>query len=210
MWEDVDLTGEGTIFKGVRNLKSGKAVAFSLGGDVFARENTEVWRRLAGTQLEAEASDVASLLDVDSFSGDAIYAVGAGGEARLFDGKSWSRLDVPTDADIERVCCAHGGDVYLSTRAKRLIWGHGGKWEVIDHVFDEFIVSMVAYQDRVYVSTVSSIYEVSGGHVMRADLGVPAMDSYGLMHANGTRLLVSCSTSAYYYEVGQWTEVFAL
>ena len=210
VWERPDLTGNKVVFRNIKVLKSGKAVAVSSDRGVFCREGNNSWVSVGDRIETTDDSSTAGFLDVDSFADDDVYAVGDNGDAWNFDGQAWSEIEMPTNAALEKVLCANDGTVYITTRNRRLLCGSENSWEFFDHVFDGFVTSIVEFEDRILLSTISSVYEVSNDEVVKVDFDLPKMDSYGLMASLDGRLLLACASSSYYYENGNWTEIYKI
>ncbi len=51
--------------------------------------------------------------DIDGFSETDIYAAGGKGHVWHYDGNTWKRIDIPTNADIYCLICASDGYVYI-------------------------------------------------------------------------------------------------
>ena len=105
-----------------------------------------------------------AFLSIDGFSEHDMYAVGNKGEAWHYDGKQWTKIDLPTHADLHKIHCAKDGYVYIAGDEYTILKGKGNKWEYIvngkmNHPFNELLLESIAwFQDALYVGTSEGLY----------------------------------------------------
>ncbi|HTV80441.1 MAG TPA: hypothetical protein VMF03_19465 [Steroidobacteraceae bacterium] len=174
---------------------------------VFRRDARNKWVRLdAG--LPKSSGDDSGFDDIDGFSASDLYACGGQGDLWSFDGKRWSRIDVPTNAALWHVVCGVDGLVYVMTDQRKFLVGRGDSWRIIEQDKTEDVFEdMVWYEDRVYVSTVDALYEIVKGVFKPSRLKPPAQESYAHMAAGDGVLLVAGSDEASLYDGKKWTVV---
>jgi hypothetical protein len=99
--------------------------------------------------------------DIDGFSDTNIYAGGGHGDLWKFNGESWRKIRIPTNVNLEKICCATDGKVYITTNANLLIVGVDDRWELIEQDVGEIILEeIVCYNNTVYVSSDDAIYKI--------------------------------------------------
>ena len=124
-----------------------------------------------------------SFLSIDGFSEDDMYAVGNKGEAWHFNGKKWSVIDLPTNADLHKVHCAKDGYVYIAGDEYTILKGKGNKWEFIlnaklNHPFTEHLFDAISWFDGLlYIGTSDGLYAYIDGKFEKIQLTPPELTS---------------------------------
>lgn len=200
------------FFSNVKCIRSGKAYAVGPRRKVYVRESPDTWRQLAaglfpdGAQTNLDASGFA---DIDGFAEDDLYACGGRGELWHFDGKAWSRVDVPTNENLFRVCCASDGLVYVITGGRELLIGRGQNWTMVGQDLTEAnFESIVEFGTKVVLSTESALFEVVNGLVRPASLGtMPPMRSCSFLAVGDGIMVVAGSGDACSFDGTTWSVI---
>lgn len=136
-----------------------------------------------------------------------IYCAGDGGDLWHFDGKHWTELHFPSNVNIENLCCAAAGDVYVGCQNGIVYRGSGNTWKKIDEGGKTLSYrSMVAYRGKVWCSSDYGIWTIDGDTVGKADLPANIYVKAGVLSAKSDTLLVAGSTGAAYFDGEHWTE----
>ncbi|WNZ60922.1 hypothetical protein QEG98_34170 [Myxococcus sp. MxC21-1] len=148
--------------------------------------------------------------DVDGFAEDDLYVAGGPGELWHLDGVTWRRLALPTNETVRRVCCAHDGEVYVLAGSRQLLVGRRSDWRHLEpRAAEEAFESIVAYGDRVILSTQSALFEVADGAISPAALGsMSTLRNCSFLAAGHGILLVAGAHSASSFDGTTWTEIF--
>lgn len=196
------ISGDGAVFTyvggnegteqiaGPRDLRAcatieGYAYACGMGRQVYCREREGMWPAMhapAGT-----GDDVLGFEAIAGFSRRDLYAVGWQGEVWHFDGKKWSDSSSPVNVVLTGVSCADNGEVYACGQAGTLLRGRNGQWELIetDGLTDDFW-DVRWFAGRLYVASMTALYELQGDELVVVDFGADAPDScYKLTDAEG-------------------------
>jgi hypothetical protein len=148
--------------------------------------------------------------DIDGFSESDIYCVGLKGDVWHYDGKAWSQIEFPTNIDLETVCCAGDGSVYISGEGGTTFKGRGQKWKRI-HKGEMSLPfkDMVWYEDRVWATSDYGVWHIHNDQQERADLpdGISAYAG-NLSVADGVLMLAGYGGAGFLRE-GQWTKIFS-
>jgi hypothetical protein len=80
-----------------------------------------------------------------------LYAVGRAGLLLHFDGKSWQRIHVPTNADLNAVCVVDADRVYIVGDHGVVLTGSQNSWSLID-CGEIDLVDVAVYREEVYVA----------------------------------------------------------
>jgi hypothetical protein len=179
--------------------------------------NRGVIKRLGKNQWKHWHDEIPSLPkanssfdDIDGFSESDIYCVGLKGDVWHYDGKAWSQIEFPTNIDLETVCCAGDGSVYISGEGGTTFKGRGQKWKRI-HKGEMSLPfkDMVWYEDRVWATSDYGVWHIHNDQQERADLpdGISAYAG-NLSVADGVLMLAGYGGAGFLRE-GQWTKIFS-
>lgn len=118
-------------------------------GTIYALGNyRKIYRRIGAEQwielgMEGKGvplpSDIATssvtrkyrLADMGAFNENDMYVVGEQGDVWHFDGEHWRNCQVPTNADLDTVCCAGDGLVYLTDKKGKVWAGVRDEWQLV-------------------------------------------------------------------------------
>ena len=152
---------------------AGKMYAISGYRDVRRRDDIDHWKILnkgiPENTFDEDYSEV-GFIDIDGFSENDIYAAGNGADAWHWNGKLWTQIDIPTNANIKGVCCGGDGLVYMSTDMDSFVIGRGDRWKIIKHDLDMNFRNMIWFKDRVYMAAGSTLYEIIDGKFQESRL----------------------------------------
>jgi len=160
---------------------------------VYRRTGVKKWELFnQGTQDDLMSKNIKkgkrseysyAFLSIDGFSEDDMYAVGNKGEAWHYDGKKWSKIDLPTSSDLHKVHCAKDGYVYIAGDEYTILKGKGNKWEFIlnakiNHPFNEHLFDAIAWFDSVlYIGTSDGLYAYIDDKFEKIQLTPPELTS---------------------------------
>ena len=138
-----------------------------------------------------------------------MYACGGLGDLWHFDGSRWTRVDVRTNDNLWRLCCARDGNVYVIAGRRSVLVGRNESWSIVrQDQTDEGLESIVDYQGRVIVSTQSALFEVVDGVLQPAQLGeMPPMRSRSFLAVGDGILLVAGSAEACSFDGIAWSVI---
>ena len=149
--------------------------------------------------------------DIDGFGEQDIYCVGQEGQVYHYDGKTWKHVPFPSNIDLETVCCAGDGNVYISGKKGMTFKGRGNRWKSIikDGAYLPFR-DMVWYEDRVWCTSDYGVWTIKDDKLASADLP-DGMSAYAgnLSTADGVLLLAGYGGAAF-LEKGKWTKIFSV
>jgi hypothetical protein len=151
-----------------------------------------------------------SLDDIDGFSEQDIYCVGNEGRVLHYDGKLWKTISFPTTMDLETVCCAGDGNVYISGRKGTTYKGRGNAWQLI-HTGELSLPfrDMVWHEDQVWCTSDYGVWTIKNNKVESAKLP-DGMNVYaGNLSVGDGVLLLAGYGGAAFMENGQWHKIFS-
>ena len=141
---------------------SGRAYAVGMGRQVYRRDGRDQWTAIDEQIRPAKGDTKPYGFDtIAGFSETDIYAAGRYGEVFHYNGKTWTKLPVPTDQIITHACCAGDGNVYLCGRNGLLLKGRGEEWKVIAHGKRDDLWNLAWFNDRLYVATMKAVFWLS-------------------------------------------------
>ena len=164
----------------------GHAYACGMNREVFRRAGEGKWTAMHAPAAEGD-DEVAGFEAIDGFGADDIYAVGWEGELWHWQGSAWAQGPSPVNVVLSGVCCAGDGNVYACGQAGTLLRGRGQDWEVLETegLMDDFW-DLRWFMGRLYVASMSALYELQGDALVPVDFGRDAPDScYKLTDAEG-------------------------
>jgi hypothetical protein len=200
-----------SFFSNVKRVDPGRAIAVGPRRKVFVRQAPNNWLQLAeGLFPEGEQNlDTAGFSDIDAFSPTDMYACGGRGDLWHFDGNVWIQIDVPTNDNLRRLCCASNGIVYVLTGRGQLLTGRNQIWSVISQdLTNQPLESIVDFRGRVVISTQAELFEMADNTFQPAALGnVPPMRSRSFLAVGDGILLVAGSSDACSFDGTTWSVI---
>jgi hypothetical protein len=181
----------------------GKAYAVGLEGMAYRLEDPSTW-----TRIDQGLSSEFGVEAIDGFGATDIYAVGDGGESWRFNGKKWSKLEIPTNVNLFAVICAADKNVYMGGQNGILIRGKGRKWSVVDlEEMTEDIWGLEWYAGKLYLSTMEGVFWLNGDKIEPVDFGIdPPKSTYQLSAAEDVMWSIG-RADVMSYDGTAWTRV---
>lgn len=127
--------------------------ACGMGRTVWQRKSLGAWDEIGPGMKKADEGLVVGFEDIDGFSADDMYAVGWLGEIWRRNKGKWRRLDSPVSANLNAVCCAPDGKVYIVGDNGALLRGRNNVWEVLPAEGFGNLMDVAFFGDTVYVVT---------------------------------------------------------
>ncbi len=211
-FEDPIVSKTYTFFSNVKRVSPGRAIAVGPRRKVFVRQGPDDWRQLTqglfpqGDQTSHENSGFS---DIDGFSESDMYACGGRGDLWHFDGTMWTPIDLPTNDNTWKICCASDGTVYVLTGRGQILMGRDHSWAVIGQdLTDQPLESIVDYNGKVIISTQDALFELDLGVLRPASLGeIPPMRSRSFLAVGDGILIVAGSTDACSFDGTNWSVI---
>jgi hypothetical protein len=164
----------------------GHAYACGMNREVFLRAGEGKWTAMHAPGADGD-DDIAGFEAIDGFGADDLYAVGWEGEIWHWQSGAWTQGPSPVNVVLSGVCCAGDGNVYACGQSGTLLRGRGQDWDVLetDGLIDDFW-DLRWFMGRLYVASMSALYELQGDVLVPVDFGPDAPDScYKLTDAEG-------------------------
>ncbi|BAP56633.1 hypothetical protein THII_2336 [Thioploca ingrica] len=210
-WEKPVSRKKNLYFSNVKSIRSGHAICVGPRRKVYIRNHANNWTQLDRglfPQGENTKLENTGFSDIDGFSESDMYACGGHADLWHYDGNQWEQIDVPANSVLENICCADDDWVYITTNRREIIKGRGEIWEVIQQdLTDEVFESIVCFNGKVLISTVSEIYEVTNQGLEKETLGVPNMNSKAHLATGDGILVVAGGDEAAIYDGKSWSVI---
>ena len=174
-WYPVPNNEKGHLAKGVINI-DGSIYAYGMVRSVFKRTSIKQWENITTKAMhpnlytDTEASKekfVGSWVGfsaLDGFNQNDIYAGGNKGDGWHYNGKKWTKLDLPLNTDISTITCASNNLVYIGCRIGSVLVGRADSWEVIDT--SKQITHSTWFKGKIYfVDKLGRIYTHKEGNI---------------------------------------------
>ena len=153
-------------FRSVSEI-GGRAYAVGLRGMVYRLDMLNRW-----TRIDDGLPERFNIQAIHGFQGSDIYAVGRNGELWHYDGDQWSRYELPTNVNLTSLKCAGNDKVYIGGHGGTLIEGRNNAWSLINHgATEDDIWDVEWFKDKVYASTMHSVYELHEEELVPVDFG---------------------------------------
>lgn len=145
---------------------------------------------------------------IDGTSENDIYAVGWKGEIYHYNGKKWTKLDSPTNLDLNRVKCVKPDLVYICGDEGLVLQGSKNSWKVFQDSANEDDFWGVEYFDgQVYLAGIDGLRTFDGQDFADVKTGLKKkLDGYRL-HANDGVLWSFGQDHLAYFDGKKWTYV---
>lgn len=180
----------GSLFR-VCATADGNIYAIGAGRQVYKKESISEWVRLdQGCFISIDEEPGAVFTQIVSLTDASLCAVGWGGEIWLYRDYQWSEVSSPTNVALLCVTVASDGHVYAAGASGIVLRGRGECWEVLDNAeTEDDILSIVEFNNRVYLGAASGLYQIQGSAVESAEVGMP-IESVLNMSASSRQLLL--------------------
>jgi hypothetical protein len=154
---------------GIRSVSeiAGKAYAVGLGGMVYRLDRLDRW-----TRIDEGLPDTFDIQAAHGFDATDLYAVGHDGDLWHYNGKKWSKRELPTNVNLTEVHCAGDGRVYITGHHGVLIRGRGDAWEIIEQQeTTEDLWDLAWFDGVLYISKFSTVYRLEKEGIVPVDFG---------------------------------------
>lgn len=186
----------------------GRAYAAGMDRQVFRRDGDNRWTALDDAARMGGGDEVVGFEAIGGFSATEVYAAGWGGEIWRYDGRSWSRLDSPTNLILTGLCCADTGDVYLCGRAGTLLRGRLDTWEIIDHgSTGEDLWSVAWFDNTLYAASLRLVYRLEERRLVPVDFAADPPGSCGQLCAREGVLWSIGARDVMAFDGSTWTRI---
>jgi hypothetical protein len=191
------------------------AYALGTSRSVFLRRGLDRW-----TAMHPKSSKRTSAQEDESewgfnalagFDQGDLYAGGGTGDLWHFNGKSWRQLPLPTNAEINDLCCGDDGLVYIAANGGLLFVGRDEKWQLLEQdVEPSDLDEVVWYRDRAYIASWMGLFEAQRSRFAPVQVGTdPPQHSFGHV-ATGDGILISAGPKeAFVFDGKQWQPLVA-
>jgi hypothetical protein len=177
-WECITQTPKETNGKinvnfSIRSLAAIEHVIYAcgMGRHVLKRTGPGFWDEIGPGMNNKDEGQVVGFEDIDGFSVDDMYAVGWVGEIWRRDKGKWKRLDSPVTKNLNAVCCAPDGKVYVVGDGGVMLRGSLNTWDVLntDSVAGLNLMDVAFFGDTVYTVTDFQIFKLQGDTLVPED-----------------------------------------
>jgi len=210
-WEEPISSKKTLYFSNVKSIQSGHAICVGPRRKVYTRSKANHWIQLDnGLFPNQENTDLknAGFSDIDGFTELDMYACGGKADLWHYDGNLWEKIDVPTNSILKNICCSDDGFVYIITNRQEIIKGRGQTWEVIQQdQTNEAFECIVCFNGKIFVSTVSEVYEITEQGLEKEKLGIPKMNSKAHLAVGDGILVVAGRDEATMYDGKSWSVI---
>jgi hypothetical protein len=147
-------------------------------GQVYRRAGKE-WGHVDEGLLKPtrKAKDAISLYDIHGATADDMYAVGLKGILCHYDGKSWTRLESPTNYHLERVLCASSELVYICGGSEEegylFVGNKDDGWTGYHVATQGGFWGLTVFQGVPYVCSQEQLWKLAGDELVQV---VPELD----------------------------------
>lgn len=202
------------VVLGVKELFGHTYVACT-GRRIFRRDGPGEWSLISpGLRPETEnKTNRLSFRDLDGFAEDDIYAVGGRGDAWHYDGISWEQIELPITPKTGVICCAPGGQVYISGGPYLLV-GRGKSWHLI---YDERLKvrsfeNITYFKGMIYLSTNNCLYQHKPGSDKIKEYEYPKVScrpqSVSYLSSTKELLLTASLSEVFTFDGNEWSKVW--
>jgi hypothetical protein len=150
-----------------------------MGRSVLRRKNAGIWNEIGPGTSQDDDGLVVGFEDIAGFSRDEIYAVGWRGEIWQLKKRAWRRLDSPVSANLNAVCCAVDGRVYIAGDDGTMLRGRDDLWEVLETGRTDNLMDVASQDGTIYVSTDFEILKLDNESLVAEDAFADAADLPG-------------------------------
>ncbi|WP_213958112.1 hypothetical protein [Variovorax sp. dw_954] len=142
----------GASLRALRTIER-RTFAVGMGRKVLEREGPGQWTHI-GPVIESGAPKmIVGFEDMDGFGGEDLYAVGWRGEVWRRTGWDWRVIDSPTSTNLNAVCCASNGIVYIAGDKGVFMVGREDQWSLIETNRRDTLQDVAESGGRIYCVT---------------------------------------------------------
>lgn len=174
---------------------------------VYRRDPKRGWVDIAGPMRAKSTSVDATFEAMDGTAPDNIYAVGDHGQVWRYDGRKWTRCDVPTNLHLYEVKCVSSDEVWMCGEKGALIRGSKDTWSVlIDDERDGDLWGLESFMGKMYAAGDDGVFRINGQEFQPVTIGKRKMDGYRL-RSGGDQLYSIGQDHLYSFDGKTWTEL---
>lgn len=185
---------------------AGYAYACGMKRQVYRRAGESRWVEMHAP--EGKGDRVVGFEAIAGFDEKEIYAVGWDGEIWQLVKNKWVQRSSPVNVILTGVVCAPDGVVYVCGQNGTLLAGRNDRWDVLpqEDVEDDFWdLCWFGKKKRLYVASMSYLYELKDRELVPVDFGDDAPDScYKLTEADGVMWSVG-QEDLFSFDGRRWT-----
>lgn len=190
----------------------GDLYVFGAEGLLIRRTDRDVWQNLSIPRDQFPGATL-TLLSVDAFAPDDLYALSWKDGMFHYNGKAWRRVHFPSNIALETLCCAPDGQVYVSGQRGTLFAGRGSRW---DRVHEGTLTlpfrDTVWYADALWCTNdygVWTLRDTAKGPVFaRAPVADDVYFCSGHLSAGDDRLLLGGMNGAAIFDGKDWQTLY--
>jgi hypothetical protein len=170
--------------------------ACGMGRSVLKRKKLDSWDEIGPGMTKKDDGKVVGFEDIDGFGKDDMYAVGWMGEIWNCKKGKWKQCKSPVTTNLNAVCCAADGNVYIAGDDGTFLYGKNDDWTVADTKGMGNIMDTAFYNGTAYAVTDFQIFKLKDNKLIAEDAfakkgDMPATCLFLLTAENG---LVSMGT----------------
>ena len=161
-WYPMPDNNTGQLAKGVTNI-NGTVYAYGMIRSVFKYLGIKQWENITNPEKHPVLGediinskvrfigDQVGFSALGGFDENDLYAGGNHGDCWHYNGKTWKKVDLPTNADISAITCASNGQVYISSRLGPILVGRNDTWKIINELSQ--ITHSAWFKGRIYFAS---------------------------------------------------------
>jgi len=161
-WYPIPDNNTGQLAKGITNI-NGTVYAYGMIRSVFKYLGIKQWENITNPEKHPVLGediinskvrfigDQVGFSALGGFDENDLYAGGNHGDCWHYNGKTWKKVDLPTNADISAITCASNGQVYISSRLGPILVGRNDTWKIINE-FSQ-ITHSAWFKGRIYFAS---------------------------------------------------------
>ncbi len=155
----------------IRSLAAIEHVIYAcgMGRNVLKRTSPGAWDEIGPGMTKKDDGLVVGFEDLDGFSADDMYAVGWMGEIWRYNKGKWKRLDSPVSANLNALCCAPDGKVYVVGDDGAMLRGRNNVWEILKTNGVGNLMDVAVFGNTVYAVTDFQILKLQGDTLVPED-----------------------------------------
>lgn len=150
-----------------------------------------------------------TLVNMDGFAPNDLYAVAMEAGVFHFDGSSWRRVPFPSNILLESVCCGEDGVVYVSGQAGTLFAGRGSRWrEVHAGSFTLPYTDMIWHDNALWCTSDYGVWTFADNRLERAPVPDEVYFCSGHLSARDGLLLLGGMNGAAIHDGSRWQVLY--
>jgi hypothetical protein len=184
-----------------------QVIAVGYGGVIFILDNQSRWTY----EKFSEPSEQSWIESVAFDPGGNKYLVGLKGEMWSNFGGQMVELESPTNEDLNDVCCAQSGDIYVCGANGTLMIGQKHRWKCIVPPIEtgEDFWRVTECLNKIWVSSVNHVYQCENDNLVLSDFGIDlGVKSYYNLRSHNNELIVVDENMVVTYDGDRVQKVF--